>query len=77
MRGNARWRACSITILYPILGSAVALAFLGHGILGAKGQESFVELVDGHLRRAARWFDERRHGHDVGQHHRLARHRVQ
>jgi Zinc-binding dehydrogenase len=29
------------------LGSAVALAFLGHGILAAKGQESFVELITG------------------------------
>jgi hypothetical protein len=40
-------RSRSITILYSILGSGVALAFLGHGILGAKGQASFVELVTG------------------------------
>src|SRR5918995_1923600 len=40
-------RSRSITILYTILGSGVALAFLGHGILGAKGQASFVELVTG------------------------------
>ena len=40
-------RSRGTTILYSILGSAVALAFLGHGILGAKGQESFVELVTG------------------------------
>src|ERR671911_750080 len=40
-------RSRSITILYSILGTGVALAFLGHGILGAKGQASFVELVTG------------------------------
>ena len=40
-------RSRSITILYSILGSGVALAFLGHGILGAKGQASFIELVTG------------------------------
>lgn len=40
-------RSRSTTILYSILGSGVALAFLGHGILGAKGQESFIELVTG------------------------------
>jgi hypothetical protein len=37
----------STTILYSILGSGVALAFLGHGILGAKGEEKFVGLVTG------------------------------
>jgi hypothetical protein len=40
-------RSRSITILYSILGTGVALAFLGHGVLGAKGQASFVELVTG------------------------------
>jgi hypothetical protein len=40
-------RSRSTTILYAILGSGVALAFLGHGILGAKGQASFIELVTG------------------------------
>jgi hypothetical protein len=40
-------RSRSTTILYSILGTGVALAFLGHGVLGAKGQESFVELVTG------------------------------
>jgi hypothetical protein len=40
-------RSRSTTILYSILGTGVALAFLGHGILGAKGQASFVELVTG------------------------------
>ena len=40
-------RSRSTTILYSILGSGVALAFLGHGILGAKGQENFVALVTG------------------------------
>src|ERR671911_1264973 len=40
-------RSRSITILYSILGSGVALAFLGHGILGAKGQAKFVDLVTG------------------------------
>lgn len=33
--------------LYGFLGAAVTLAFLGHGILGAKGKESFIELVTG------------------------------
>jgi hypothetical protein len=40
-------RSRGTTILYSFLGSAVALAFLGHGVLGAKGQASFVELVRG------------------------------
>ena len=40
-------RSRSTTILYAILGSGVALAFLGHGILGAKGSEKFVALVTG------------------------------
>jgi hypothetical protein len=40
-------RSRSTTILYSILGSGVALAFLGHGILGAKGEEKFVALVTG------------------------------
>lgn len=35
------------TILYSILGSGVALAFLGHGILGAKGLPKFSDLVTG------------------------------
>lgn len=35
------------TALYTIMGAGVALAFLGHGILGAKGQETFVALVTG------------------------------
>lgn len=35
------------TNLYTILGIGVALAFLGHGILGLKGQDTFVELVTG------------------------------
>jgi hypothetical protein len=33
--------------LYTLLGVGVALAFLGHGILGLKGQETFVALVTG------------------------------
>src|ERR687898_1376140 len=40
-------RSRSITILYSILGSGVALAFLGHGVLGAKGEAKFIELVTG------------------------------
>src|SRR5215216_3000403 len=40
-------RSRSTNILYAILGSGVALAFLGHGILGAKGEEKFVALVTG------------------------------
>jgi hypothetical protein len=40
-------RTPSTNILYAILGSGVALAFLGHGILGAKGEEKFVGLVTG------------------------------
>jgi hypothetical protein len=40
-------RTPSTNILYAILGSGVALAFLGHGILGAKGEEKFVALVTG------------------------------
>ena len=33
--------------LYGVLGAGVTLAFLGHGVLGAKGKESFIELVTG------------------------------
>jgi hypothetical protein len=33
--------------VYAILGAAVGLGFLGHGILGTKTKESFVELVTG------------------------------
>jgi hypothetical protein len=33
--------------LYLIGGTGVALAFLGHGILGMKGEEKFIELVTG------------------------------
>ena len=40
-------RSRSTTILYAILGSGVALAFLGHGILGAKGEAKFAALVTG------------------------------
>ena len=40
-------RSRSTTILYSVLGSGVALAFLGHGILGAKGNPKFGELVTG------------------------------
>lgn len=40
-------RSRNTTILYSILGSGVALAFLGHGILGAKGEAKFVALVTG------------------------------
>src|ERR687897_2142653 len=40
-------RSRSITILYSILGSGFALAFLGHGILGAKGEAKFAALVTG------------------------------
>src|SRR5215213_603937 len=40
-------RSRSTTILYSVLGSGVALAFLGHGIVGAKGEEKFVALVTG------------------------------
>ena len=38
-------RTKSSVILYSIIGSGVSLAFLGHGILGAKAKESFLELV--------------------------------
>lgn len=41
------YRSKTTTILYGILGTGVALAFLGHGVLGAKGDETFLELVDG------------------------------
>jgi hypothetical protein len=41
------YRSKTVTILYAILGTGVALAFLGHGVLGAKGQDSFLELVRG------------------------------
>jgi hypothetical protein len=41
------YRSKSTTILYAILGTGVVLAFLGHGVLGAKGQETFLELVTG------------------------------
>jgi hypothetical protein len=33
--------------LYTILGIGVALAFIGHGVLGLKGEEKFVALVTG------------------------------
>jgi len=33
--------------LYGILGGGVSLAFLGHGVLGTKSKESFIELVTG------------------------------
>ena len=33
--------------LYGLLGSGVTLAFFGHGVLGAKGEEKFVGLVTG------------------------------
>jgi hypothetical protein len=38
-------RTKSSVILYSILGSGVTLAFVGHGILGAKAKESFLELI--------------------------------
>jgi hypothetical protein len=38
-------RTKSSVILYSVLGSGVALAFLGHGILGAKAKDSFLELL--------------------------------
>ena len=37
----------STVILYSLIGTAVALGFFGHGILGAKGEEKFVDLVTG------------------------------
>ena len=37
----------STVILYSLIGTAVALGFLGHGVLGAKGNEKFVDLVTG------------------------------
>ena len=40
-------RTRSTDILYAILASGVALAFLGHGVLGAKGEEKFAALVTG------------------------------
>jgi hypothetical protein len=40
-------RSRTTTILYAIAGSGVALAFFGHGVLGAKGSEKFVALVTG------------------------------
>lgn len=36
-----------IKAVYAILGAGLALAFLGHGILGLKGYETFTELVAG------------------------------
>jgi hypothetical protein len=33
--------------LYGLLGAGVVLAFFGHGVLGAKGEEKFVGLVTG------------------------------
>jgi len=35
------------TTIYGILGSGIALAFLGHGVLGTKSKDSFIELVTG------------------------------
>jgi hypothetical protein len=40
-------RTKSSVILYSILGSGVALAFLGHGVLGAKAEPKFIDLVTG------------------------------
>jgi hypothetical protein len=40
-------RSKCITALYSILGIGVVLAFVGHGVLGAKGEEKFVGLVTG------------------------------
>jgi hypothetical protein len=37
----------STVILYSLIGTAVALGFFGHGVLGAKGEEKFVDLVTG------------------------------
>jgi hypothetical protein len=36
-----------ISTIYGILGLGVAMAFLGHGILGTKSKDSFIELVTG------------------------------
>ena len=40
-------RSRTTNILYAIAGSGVALAFFGHGVLGAKGLDKFVALVTG------------------------------
>ena len=37
----------STVILYSLIGTAVALGFFGHGVLGAKGEEKFGALVTG------------------------------
>jgi hypothetical protein len=36
-----------ISTVYGILGTGVAMAFLGHGILGTKSKDTFIELVTG------------------------------
>jgi hypothetical protein len=36
-----------ISTVYGILGFGVGLAFLGHGILGTKSKDTFIELVTG------------------------------
>lgn len=41
------YRSRTSTLLYAILGTGVALAFLGHGVLGAKAQDTFLDLVTG------------------------------
>jgi len=40
-------RSKPVTILYALLGSGVALAFFGHGILGARGEPKFIGLLTG------------------------------
>jgi len=41
------YRSKTTTILYALLGTGVSLAFLGHGVLGAKAQDTFLELATG------------------------------
>lgn len=43
--GEIMRRSRTTNILYAIAGSGVALAFFGHGVLGAKGLDKFVALV--------------------------------
>lgn len=40
-------RTKSSFILYSILASGVALAFFGHGVLGAKAEPKFIDLLTG------------------------------
>jgi len=47
LKGCTMHRTKSSYILYAILASGVSLAFLGHGVLGAKAEPKFIDLVTG------------------------------